>query len=68
MIATPSGAPGAEFGFGAGVEQGIALKFGFDIGDQVEIGELQQLDGLHQLRRHHQRLALPKLKSLGKAP
>jgi hypothetical protein len=26
---------------------------------------LQQLDGLHQLRRHDQRLALPDLQSLG---
>ena len=33
-------------------------------GAQIEIGELQQLDGLHQLRRHDQRLALPNLESL----
>ena len=49
----------------AGLEQRVALELGVDIGDQVEIGELQQLDGLHQLRRHHQRLALPDLESLG---
>ena len=29
-----------------------------DIGNQIEVGELQQLDGLHQLRRHHQGMAL----------
>ncbi len=49
------------------VEQGVALQFGLDIGDEVEIGELQQLDGLHQLRRHHQGLALPKLEFWVKA-
>ncbi len=54
------------FGSVVAVEQRIALQFGLDIGDEVEIGELQQLDGLHQLRRHHQSLALPKLKSLRK--
>ena len=49
----------------ARLEQRIALELGVDIGDEVEVGELQQLDGLHQLRRHHQRLALPDLESLG---
>ena len=43
------------------LEQRVALELGLDIGDEVEIGELQQLDGLHQLRRHHQRLALAEL-------
>ena len=62
----PGAMPGAASPSGIGsVEQGVALQFGLDIGDEVEIGELQQLDGLHQLRRHHQGLALPELKSLG---
>ena len=43
----------------------IVLEFVLHIGGTVEIGELQQFDGLHQLRRHHQRLALPDLESLG---
>ena len=47
-------------------QQRVTLKLGIDIGDEVEVGELQQLDGLHQLRRHHQRLALADLKSLRK--
>ena len=62
----PSAAPGGGSVFGAAVEQRIALELGFHIGDQIEIGELQQLDRLHQLRRHHQRLALPDLESLRK--
>ena len=46
------------------LEQRILLEFGFDIGGKIETGELQQLDGLQQLRRHHQRLALAELESL----
>ena len=46
-------------------QQWIALELSLDIGGEVEIRELQQLDGLHQLRRHHQGLALTKLESLG---
>jgi hypothetical protein len=42
-------------------EQGIALQFLFDERRQVEIGQLKQLDRLHQLRRHHQRLGLAEL-------
>ena len=48
------------------LQQRIALELPLHIGGEVEIGELQQLDGLHQLRRHHERMALPNLKSLGK--
>src|SRR6266568_890602 len=46
------------------LEQRIALELVVDIGGEIQIGELQQLDGLHQLRRHHQRVALPKFESL----
>ena len=53
-----------RLGLGAVVEQRIALEFRFHVGGEVEIGELQQLDGLHQLRRHHERLALPELETL----
>ena len=53
-------------GLGPAIQEGIALEFGFYVGDKVKIGQLQQLDGLHQLRGHHQRLALPKLQSLRK--
>src|SRR5206468_1800338 len=42
----------------------VALKLAVHIGGQIEVGELQQLDGLHQLRRHDERLALPELESL----
>ena len=43
------------------IEERIALELGFDIGDKIEIGELKQLDRLHQLRGHHQQLALTEL-------
>ena len=40
------------------LEQRIAFKLAFDIGLQLEVGHLQQLDRLLQLRRHDQGLAL----------
>ena len=43
------------------LEQRITLQFLLDKGRQVEIRQLQQLDRLHQLRRHHQRLRLAEL-------
>ena len=46
------------------VEQRVALQLTFHVGRQIKAGELQQLDGLHQLRRHHQRLCLAELQSL----
>ena len=46
------------------LQQRIALELALDIGGQIQTRELQQLDGLHQLRRHHQRLALAELESL----
>ena len=39
-------------------EQRIAFEFLIDIVRQFEIGQLKQLDGLLQLRRHDQGLAL----------
>src|SRR5262249_49241616 len=48
------------------LEQRIALELSLDVGGKIEIGELQQLDRLHQLRRHHERMALTNLESLGK--
>ena len=46
------------------LQQRIALELAVDIGNEIQVRELQQLDGLHQLRRHHERLALPDFKSL----
>ena len=43
------------------LKQRISLKFLFDKGRKVEIRQLQELDRLHQLRRHHQRLGLAEL-------
>ncbi len=40
------------------LQQRIALQFLLDEGRKVEIRQLQQLDRLHQLRRHDQRLRL----------
>src|SRR4029450_5379955 len=48
------------------LEQRIALELSFHVGGKVQVGELQQLDGLHQLRRHHKRMALPDFESLSK--
>ena len=36
------------------LEQRIALQLVLDIGGEIEARQLQQLDRLHQLRRHHQ--------------
>jgi hypothetical protein len=52
--------------FSRSLEQRIAFELPFDICGKIEVGELQQLDGLHQLRRHYEGMALPKLESLGK--
>ena len=46
------------------LQQRVALELPLHIGGKIEIGELQQLDGLHQLRRHYQRVALPNLETL----
>ncbi|MEY9250235.1 hypothetical protein ABH990_001233 [Bradyrhizobium ottawaense] len=42
-------------------QQGVTLELLFHEGREIEIGQLQQLDRLHQLRRHDQRLRLPEL-------
>ena len=48
------------------LQQRIALELALHISRKVQVGELQQLDGLHQLRRHHERVALTDFESLGK--
>ena len=40
------------------LEKRIALEFVLDIGGKFDIGQLQKLDRLQELRRHHHRLAL----------
>ena len=40
------------------LKQRISLQFLLNEGRKVEIGQLKQLDRLHKLRRHHQRLRL----------
>ncbi len=47
------------FRFFRAFQQRIAFQFGFDKRNEIEIGQLQQLDRLHQLRRHHEPLARP---------
>ena len=54
----------ARLAFGGALEQRVLFELPFDIGGQIQVRELQQLDGLHQLRRHHERLALAHLQSL----
>ncbi|MGY4317063.1 hypothetical protein ACVWW1_006390 [Bradyrhizobium sp. JR3.5] len=46
---------------GGPLEQRIALQLFLDKGRQIQVRQLQQLDRLHQLRRHHQRLRLAEL-------
>ncbi len=48
---------GAVVRFGV-VEQRVPLELGLDVGGKIDVGQLEQLDGLQQLRRHHQGLAL----------
>ena len=45
-------------------EQRVLLEFGFDVFREFQIGKLQQLDRLLQLRRHDQGLALSQLQTL----
>lgn len=42
----------------AALQERVALHFGLDIAREVETGHLQELDRLHELRRHDQGLAL----------
>ena len=68
-VSIPSIGAGAFLGasavaIGRAFQQRIAFKLALHIGGEVEIRELQQLDGLHQLRRHHERVALPEFESL----
>jgi len=46
------------------LEEGVLLDLALDIGVELDIRELQQLDRLLQLRRHDQRLALPDIEPL----
>jgi hypothetical protein len=48
------------------LEQRIALELVLHVGGEVQIRQLQQLDRLHELRRHHERLALANQQLLGK--
>ena len=50
--------------FGGSFKQGVFFELPLDVGGEIQVRELQQLDGLHQLRRHHERLALAHLQSL----
>ena len=54
----------ARLAFGGALEQRVLFELPFDVGGQIQVRELQQLDRLHQLRRHHERLALAHLQSL----
>ena len=47
------------------LEQRILLDLGIDIEGKLDVRQLQQLDRLLQLRRHDQRLRLPKIETLG---
>ena len=39
-------------------EERVALELGVDIGREIQVRELKQLDRLQELRRHDQGLAL----------
>ena len=67
MSACPSRRVGAlllDFGALVALEQRVALQLLVDEGLQFHVGHLQQLDGLLQLRRHHQGLALAEVEPL----
>ncbi|GJE07550.1 hypothetical protein AOPFMNJM_2879 [Methylobacterium jeotgali] len=49
------------------LEQRVALQLGIHVGGEVELGELQELDRLQELRRHHQGLTLAHLQPLQQA-
>ena len=74
-VSASGASPSASAGFGrvavggprlglVALEQRIAFQLALDIFGQFEIGQLQQLDRLLQLRRHDQGLALPQLQTL----
>ena len=44
--------------FVGSLQKRISLKFFLNEGREFQVGELQKLDGLQELRRHHQGLAL----------
>jgi hypothetical protein len=46
-------------------EQGVTLEFALDIGFQLQVGELEKLDGLLQLGGDDKALALPDLQPCG---
>ena len=53
-----------DVGFGLALrafEERITLKLLLDVSGEIEVRELQQLDRLLQLRRHHQMLPLAQL-------
>ena len=54
---------GSRLALAGAFEQGVAFELPFHVSGQIQVRELQQLDGLHQLRRHHERLALAHFKS-----
>src|SRR3546814_6756668 len=43
------------------IEQRVLLEFSVNFRREFQVGKLEQLDGLLQLRRHDQRLALAQL-------
>jgi hypothetical protein len=64
------GAPSAASATGvspslARSSRGFFFELVVDISGQIQVRELQQLDRLHQLRRHHQRLGLAEFQSGG---
>src|SRR3546814_7693850 len=46
------------------IEQRVLLEFSVNFRREFQVGKLEQLDGLLQLRRHDQRLALAQFQSL----
>ena len=55
----------AAFGTFRPLEERILHELLLDVGGELEVRHLQQLDRLLQLRRHHQRLGLPKIEARG---
>jgi hypothetical protein len=57
------GAFGRNFRALVAFQQRVALQLLLDEGGGFQIGELQQLDRLPQLRRHHERLGLTQIET-----
>jgi hypothetical protein len=65
--ASAAGGSGCIGGSFIALKQRVLFDLALDIGGELDIGELQQLDRLLQLRGHDKGLALPDIEPLGES-